>query len=82
MALQDAGGLYTNPVLENIEVTDGSLTFGLEMIEKADWIGITNIKLSYIGLLGIDKLKVSLEEARLCRLPLMSQWLIGRLVRP
>lgn len=64
VALQDAGGLYTNPVLENIEVTDGSLTFGLEMIEKADWIGITNIKLSYIGLLGIDKLKVSLEEAR------------------
>ena len=35
------------------------------MIEKADWIGITNIKLSYIGLLGIDKLKVSLEEARM-----------------
>lgn len=30
VALQNAGGLYTNPVLENIEVTDGSLTFGLE----------------------------------------------------
>ena len=57
VALQNAGGLYTNPVLENIEVTDGSLTFGLEMIEKADWIGITNIKLSYIGLLGIDIVK-------------------------
>lgn len=64
ISLADAAGLYTQPILEGVEVTDGTLTFGLEMLGNANWIGITNVELSYVGMLDAETLKASLTEAR------------------
>lgn len=64
ISLADAAGLYTQPILEGVEVNDGTLTFGLEMLGNANWIGITNVELSYVGMLDAETLKASLTEAR------------------
>ena len=67
ISLADAAGLYTQPILEGVEVTDGTLTFGLEMLGNANWIGITNVELSYVGMLDAETLKASLTEERTAR---------------
>lgn len=49
-------GMYVKPVVEDVLVDDGTLTFGLEN-ETGTWIGITNIELSLIGdLTDVEKL--------------------------
>lgn len=34
------------------------------MLGNANWIGITNVELSYVGMLDAETLKASLTEAR------------------
>ena len=48
VALDNTTDKYTNPVIENVSVTDGTLTFGLN-IGSASWIGITNIQLEFLS---------------------------------
>ena len=53
VALDNTTNKYTNPVIEDVTVTDGTLTFGLN-ITNAGWIGITNIQLQYLSALETE----------------------------
>lgn len=54
--------LFTNPVLTGVNVTDGTLTFGMEVNDNT-WMGITNITLAYQGLLDAESSATALEAA-------------------
>lgn len=64
VALEGETDLYTNPTLTGVEICDGTLTLGLEMVEQATWIGITNVRLEYTGMLPVETLQATLAEAR------------------
>ena len=53
VALDNSTDKYTNPVIEDVTVTNGTLTFGLN-IGSAAWIGITNIQLQYLSALETE----------------------------
>lgn len=59
----DSTGKYVKPIVEDVLVDDGTLTFGLEN-ETGTWIGITNIHDFYmIGGLTDDEKRVAAKKA-------------------
>ena len=59
--LDNSTDRYTNPVIEDVIVTDGTLTFGLN-IGRSSWIGITNIQLEYLSALETE-VSLNITEA-------------------
>ena len=59
--LDNSTDRYTNPVIEDVIVTDGTLTFGLN-IGRSSWIGITNIQLEYLSALETN-VSLNITEA-------------------
>jgi len=55
VALDNTTNLYTQPVIEDVTVADGTLTFGLD-VESSNWVGITNIELQYLSTLKAEDL--------------------------
>jgi len=62
VALDNTTNLYTQPVIEDVTVTDGTLTFGLD-VESSNWVGITNIQLYYLSEAGNDEVLTAAKEA-------------------
>jgi len=62
VALDNTTNLYTQPVIEDVTVTDGTLTFGLD-VESSNWVGITNIQLYYLSEAGDDEVLTAAKEA-------------------
>lgn len=60
--INSEAALFTNPVLTGVNVTDGTLTFGMEVNDNT-WMGITNITLAYQGLLDAESSAAALEAA-------------------
>lgn len=54
-------GMYVQPVIDSVLVTDGTMNFGLN-IEGATWVGITNIELAYLAAVPADILLPALKE--------------------
>lgn len=55
VALDNTTNMYTQPVIDDVVVTNGTLTFGLD-VQSSNWNGITNIELQYLSSLKAEDL--------------------------
>ena len=62
VALDNATNLFSQPVIEDAIVNDGTLTFGLS-ITGSNWNGITNIQLQYLSALTDEEAATKAKEA-------------------
>ena len=52
---------YENPTIENLVVTDGKIKLGIR-VDGSDWVGISNVQLSYLGDGGVTAVNLWTEE--------------------
>ena len=52
---------YENPTIENLVVTDGKIKLGIR-VDGSDWVGISNVQLSYLGDGGVTGVYLWTEE--------------------
>lgn len=60
--LDNSTDLYTQPVIDDVLVDEGKLTFGLNT-SNATWVGITNIQLQYLSKLTDTEASAKAKEA-------------------
>lgn len=60
--LDNSTDLYTQPVIDDVLVDEGKLTFGLNT-SNATWVGITNIQLQYLSKLTDKEASAKAKEA-------------------
>lgn len=60
--LDNSTDLYTQPVIDDVLVDEGKLTFGLNT-SNATWVGITNIQLQYLSKLTDAEASAKAKEA-------------------
>lgn len=65
--LDNSTDLYTQPVIDDVLVDEGKLTFGLN-ISNATWVGITNIQLQYLAKLTDAEASAKAKEALYAKL--------------
>ena len=47
VAMNNTNTLFTQPTIDDVAVTDGTMTFGLNIGDGVNWAGITHIQLEY-----------------------------------
>lgn len=65
--LDNSTDLYTQPVIDDVLVSEGQLTFGLNT-SNATWVGITNIQLQYLSKLTDAEASAQAKEALYAKL--------------
>lgn len=66
-ALDNTTDLYTQPVIDDILVDEGTMTFGLNT-SNATWVGITHIQLQYLAKLTDAEASAKAKEALYAKL--------------
>lgn len=66
-ALDNTTDLYTQPVIDDVLVDEGTMTFGLNT-SNATWVGITHIQLQYLAKLTDAEASAKAKEALYAKL--------------
>ena len=62
VTLDNTTALFTQPTIEDVTVTDGTMTVGLNIGDDINWTGITNIQLEYLSALETN-VSLNITEA-------------------
>ena len=62
VTLDNTTALFTQPTIEDVTVTDGTMTVGLNIGDGINWTGITNIQLEYLSALETN-VSLNITEA-------------------